>query len=299
MTDSHFIPRMAFTGAKLDHVEDKRDILTLKTYLKNPKARALMLINGKPAVTKEGHLKTCHPDDLVGQNIIAPGPMFLGLDDEGPVFAFALTDDQSMTAESEFQEMRAIASWLDQPSLAVAGRAKSLFDWHYSHRFCSTCGKESQSTAGGMYRHCKSCETDHFPRVNPVAIMLVIHEDHCLMGRSPGWPDKAFSALAGFISPGESLEEGCAREVKEEVNVDVHSVKYVFSQPWPFPSQLMMGITCQTDSRDFKVNKKELDDAQWFSKETVQNVFSGSDDSFLRPPGFTIANQLLRYWLAE
>ncbi len=299
MTNSSFTPRMAFTGAQLDHAEDRRSPEELRVFLKDPKARALILKNGNPAIHDGGALKTCHPQDLVGQDIIAPGPLFLGLDDQGPVFAFALTDGQSFTEASQFQEMRAIASWLDQPSLAIAGRAKSLFDWHYTHRFCSTCGKESQPVGGGMYRRCPSCETDHFPRVNPVAIMLILHEDHCLLGRSPGWPDKAYSALAGFVSPGESMEEGCKREVKEEVGVDVHSVRYVFSQPWPFPSQLMMGLICHADSRDYTVNKKELEDAQWFSKETVAGVFSKSNDAFLRPPGFTIANQLLRYWLSE
>ena len=290
---------MAFTGADLDHVEDKRDITSLKTYMKSPDARTLLLVDGKPSINMDGSLKTCHPDDLIGKNIIAPGPMFLGVDDQGPVFAFALDGGQTLAPEESFQEMRAIASRLDMKSLAVAGRAKSLFDWHYSHRFCSTCGAESQSTAGGMFRHCHACQTDHFPRVNPVAIMLILNGDNCLLGRSAGWPDKAYSALAGFVSPGESLEEGCKREVKEEVGLDVHSVRYVFSQPWPFPSQLMMGLICQTDQTELTVNPKELEHAQWFSKKTVRGVFAKTDDAFLRPPGFTIANQLLRYWLSE
>ncbi len=300
MTDSTiFIPKMAFAGGQLDHLEDKRDITSLRKFLKDPNARAVIMIDGKPAVRDDGSLKTVHPDEVVGKTIVAPGVIFLGTDKIGPVFGYQLDGPQGIASADSFQEMRFIAGKIDPKSLAIAGRAKSLFDWHNSHRFCSVCGKESQPTGGGMNRKCPICFTEHFPRVNPVAIMLVLNGDDCLMGRSAGWPDGAYSALAGFVSPGETLEEGCAREVKEEVGLDVHSMRYVFSQPWPFPSQLMMGIICHTDSRDLKINEKEIEAAQWFSKETVRDVFEKKSDAFLRPPKFTIAHQLLRHWLAE
>ncbi len=299
MTDTQFIPKMAFAGAKLDYAEDRRDITSLRKFLKDPNARAVLMIDGKPAVREDGGLKTVHPDELVGKSIFAPGVIFLGIDKIGPVFAYMLDGAQSLADVEAFQEMRFIASRIDQKSLAIAGRAKSLFDWHGSHRFCSACGKESQPAGGGMNRKCPFCQTEHFPRVNPVTIMLVLNGDDCLLGRSAGWPDGAYSALAGFVSPGETMEEGCAREVKEEVGLNVTDIRYVFSQPWPFPSQLMMGLICHTDERDLTINKDEIEAAQWFSKDTVRDAFAKKSDAFLRPPTFTIAHQLLRYWLAE
>jgi len=150
-----------------------------------------------------------------------------------------------------------------------------------------------------MYSHCNSCQTDHFPRVNPVVIMLIIRGNQCLLGRSPGWPEGAYSALAGFVSPGESLEEACIRETKEEVGIDVTDVNYVFSQPWPFPSQLMMGLTCHTEQKKITLNPDELEAANWFSKDVVRDVFNKQSEAFLRPPRFTIAHHLLRYWLSQ
>jgi NAD+ diphosphatase len=299
MTDTSFTPQIAFSGGDLDHLEDKRDITSLKKYLKDPNARALILNDGKPAIRENGSLLTVHPQDLVGKDIGAPGPIFLGVDKIGPVFAFTLDSAQGLAPEDAFAEMRFIAGRMDARSLAIAGRAKSLFDWHLSHRFCSACGKQSQAIQGGLSRKCPVCETDHFPRVNPVAIMLVINGDDCLLGRSAGWPDGAYSALAGFVSPGETLEEGCAREVKEEVGINVRNTKYLFSQPWPFPGQLMMGIKCETDDTEITVNTHEIEDAKWFSKQTIQDVFDKKSDAFLRPPSFTIACQLLRHWLSE
>lgn len=290
---------MAFAGGQLDHLEDKRDITSLRQYLKDPNARSIVLIDGKPAVRPDGSLKTVHPDQIVGKTIMSPGVIFLGADKIGPVFAYQLDGPQGVSDLESFQEMRFIAGRMDPKSLAIAGRAKSLFDWHNSHRFCSACGKESQATGGGMNRKCPICTTEHFPRVNPVAIMLVLNGDDCLLGRAAGWPDGAFSALAGFVSPGETLEEGCAREVNEEVGLNVHSMRYVFSQPWPFPSQLMMGMICESDSRELTINTKEIETAQWFSKDVVRDVFAKKSEAFLRPPTFTIAHQLLRSWLAE
>lgn len=299
MTQSTYTPKMAFAGGKLDHAEDRRDITSLRGFLKDPNARAVLMIDGKPAIREDGSLKTVHPSDVEGKTIVAPGLLFLGIDRIGPIFAYQLDTPQGLADAQAFQEMRFIASRIDPKSLAIAGRAKSLFDWHTSHRFCSTCGKESLPVNGGMNRKCQKCEAEHFPRVNPVAIMLVLNGDDCLLGRSAGWPPGAFSALAGFVSPGETLEEGCIREVKEEVGLDVGNVRYVFSQPWPFPSQLMMGLICETDGRDLNINKGEIEDAKWFSKDTVQAVFNKQSEAFLRPPNFTIANQLLRHWLAE
>lgn len=288
---------MPFAGTDIDACEHERDAETLASHLKDPTSRALLLDSGKLALEADGTLKFVHPKDLVGQNIADPGPLYLGKVNGAPLFAFSIAALNDLTPPQSFQDMRAIATRLRPDELALAGRAKSLLDWHNTHVFCSNCGKKSAPHQGGMTRRCGACETDHFPRVNPVTIMLVINGDKCLLGRGHGWPDGAFSALAGFISQGETIEEGCAREVFEEVGLKVTNPRYVFSQPWPFPSQLMIGMICETDETELTIDAKEIDDAQWFSKETVKAVFAKQSDAFMRLPRFTIAHHLLRHWI--
>jgi len=288
---------MPFAGIDIDACEHNRDAETLATHLKNPKSRALLLSHGNPALEEDGSLKFVHPEALVGQNIAEPGPLYLGKVNDAPVFAFSLAPENDVTPAASFQNMRGVASHLRPDELALAGRAKSLLEWHATHSFCSNCGAKSQPQHGGIMRHCGSCGTDHFPRVNPVTIMLVINGDQCLLGRGHGWPEGAYSALAGFVSQGETIEEGCAREIYEEVGVKVTNPRYIFSQPWPFPSQLMIGLICETDETELTIDAKEIDDAQWFSKETVKQVYAKQSDAFMRLPRFTIAHHLLRHWI--
>lgn len=290
---------MPFAGSDLDECEHKRDQEHLEEYLNAEAACAIMFDQGRPSLRPTGGLKMVHPKDLVGQNIADPGPLFLGKRDGVPIFAFHIERDNRITEAESFQDMRVVATQLSPTELALAGRAKSLLEWHASHTFCTKCGTQSFPQRGGTSRKCPSCGTDHFPRVNPVTIMLVVNGDKCLLGRGHGWPDGAFSALAGFISPGETIEEGCAREVFEEVGVKVEKQRYIFSQPWPFPSQLMIGLICETLETELTIDPKEIDDAQWFSREQVEAVFAKRSDVFKRPPRFTIAHQLLRHWLEE
>ncbi|PHR60718.1 MAG: NAD(+) diphosphatase [Robiginitomaculum sp.] len=296
-----FTPPMAFAGAPLDLVENERSEADLTAFAKARKARALIMHHGQ-FLTKNGELVMIAPMKMVGKNIYDPGPLFLGLDGNAPIFAFSFADPVEaldMTNNANLEPLRGLAAKLDPKQLALAGRAKSLFDWHRAHKFCSNCGNQSYVTNGGVTRKCPSCETDHFPRVNPVVIMLVLHGDKCLLGRGPQWPEGAYSCLAGFVSPGETMEEACVREVFEEVGVTVQDMEYRFSQPWPFPSQLMMGLSCQATNTDITLDNKEIADAQWFSKETVRGVFNGTDTAFLCPPAFTIAHQLLQTWLDD
>lgn len=295
MIQDNFI--MPFAGGNLDYAEDKRDIASLQKFMKRPDARSVLMLGGKPAMREDGTLWMVHPDEVKGTNILQPVPVLLGLNGKSPVFAFALHESQELIPAEAFQEMRFIAGRMKPDELAIAGRARSLFEWHHKHQFCSTCGQKTIAASAGMFSRCNACETDHFPRVNPVVIMMIINGDQCLLGRSPGWPDGAFSALAGFISPGESMEEACQRETMEEVGLKVDQVEYIFSQPWPFPSQLMMGLTCRTSETKIKLNTNELEAAKWFSRDEVQAVFNKQSEAFLRPPRFTIAHHLLRHWL--
>ena len=292
---------MAFTGAPLDLAENKRSSSDLNAFLTDANARAFVMFHGRFLV-KDGDLVQMHPSQIKGIHLHDPGPLFLGLDGTVPQFTFSLAKEDealNLVKGAELDHLRNLAYLMDARQLALAGRAKSLFDWHRSHRFCSNCGLESKPQSGGVTRKCPSCETDHFPRVNPVVIMLVLDGDNCLLGRGPEWPEGAYSALAGFVSPGESLSEACIREVKEEVDIDVESPNYKFSQPWPFPGQLMMGMFCTAKNTKITLDTKELADAKWFSKDIVRGVFDGTDKSFTCPPDFTIAHQLIKAWLAD
>ena len=288
---------MPFAGGTIDHVETRRRAADLKEFVTDPQAQCLLFLKGSPAITEQGHLKLVHPSTLIGRDLQDPGPIFLGLDNKTPIFAAALARPESFAPEDAFQNMRAIAGRLSQVDLALAGRAKSLLDWHFTHRFCANCGQPSVSNGGGMKRDCHACSTEHFPRVNPVVIMLIFSKGKVLLGRGPGWPEGFMSALAGFVSPGETIEEATIRETYEEVGIKVRNVEYVFSQPWPFPSQLMMGVTCEADGEDITLDKNELEEARWFTQDEVKAVFAKQSDVFLRPPSFTIAHQLLRNWI--
>jgi NAD+ diphosphatase len=188
---------------------------------------------------------------------------------------------------------------LPPAELALYGGARSIADWHARHRFCAQCGSRTQIAKGGWQRGCPSCKAQHFPRVDPVAIMLVEHEGSLLVGRGRGWPEGSYSALAGFVEPGESIEEGVKREVWEEVGVRVRDVSYIASQPWPFPSQLMIGCHAFADSRELTIDETEIADARWFTRaEVAQALANPKDSTPFRPPLATaIAHHLLRHWL--
>ena len=292
--------QMPFGGAPLDYAEDKRTPEHIQKFLALPSARAILLYQGKVGIGKGERLHRVHPSELIGQNLYEPGPIFLGLDGDRPVFAASLQNIKDFLPEENFYEMRLGGAKMHADDLAIAGRAKSLFDWHRSHRYCANCGGGSVPDEMGAKRVCNHCGTEHFPRVNPVVIMLVTYDDKILLGRGIGWPDKAMSALAGFVSPGETIEEATAREVFEEVGIKIKNSLYIFSQPWPYPSQLMIGLICEAQNTDITLNKNELEDAQWYTREQVDFVINGNDKdkaAFMRPPKTTIARQLLEFWL--
>ena len=298
-------PHIAFTGAPLDLAENQRDASALTAFAAAQNARAIVMVDGKFLV-KDGDLVQLHPSQLKGTHLYDPGPLFLGLDGDVPQFAFSLAKDGealNLIKGGALDHLRNLAFLMEGRQLALAGRAKSLFDWHKSHRFCSNCGVESKPQSGGVTRKCPTCATDHFPRVNPVAIMLVIDGDKCLLGRGPNWPEDAYSALAGFVSSGESLSEACIREVKEEVDIDVVDPVYKFSQPWPYPGQLMMGLFCTATTTKVTVDGKELSDAKWFSKDVVKRILAGEKyqegETFICPPPFAISHQLLKAWVED
>ncbi|MGB3797637.1 MAG: NAD(+) diphosphatase, partial [Alteraurantiacibacter sp.] len=226
--------------------------------------------------------------------------VYLGLRDGAPLFVQVPPQGDMRQAVSMRETMMALMQ-LPSAELALFGGARSIADWHARHRFCAQCGGATRIAKGGWQRNCDSCSASHFPRVDPVAIMLVEHDGALLVGRGRGWPDRSYSALAGFIEPGESIEEGVAREVFEEVGVTVRDVSYIASQPWPFPSQLMIGCRAYADDRDLTIDETEIEDACWFSRDEVADAMENGQNaaSFVPPPRTAIAHYLLQYWLEK
>jgi NAD+ diphosphatase len=176
----------------------------------------------------------------------------------------------------------------------------SLSSWHRRHGFCANCGSPSDVVRGGWSRQCPACQAEHYPRVDPVVIMLAEHDDRLLLGRQPQYPPGRYSALAGFLEVGETIEAAVARELFEEAGVTVSDIRYVASQPWPFPSSLMIGCTARAIDDRLTVDTTELEDARWFTRAEVAAAVAGtSDAAFIAPPPFAIARTLLEHWLSS
>ncbi len=245
-----------------------------------------------------GHARdaVCGPDALT---------LFLGVDEEGrPYFAADFTGDLEsapIAGLGAFDDMRAAAARLPARESAILGCAKALFEWHAKHRFCANCGAPSAVTDAGWRRVCAACNTEHFPRVDPVVIMLPVLGDRCCLGRQKRFPRGMYSALAGFIEPGESMEEACAREVHEEVGLTVTAVRYHSTQPWPFPSSLMIGLICEVSGDALTLDNDEIDEAIWLTRDEARAALSGGVTlaggarAFVPPP-LAIAHQLVKAW---
>jgi NAD+ diphosphatase len=226
--------------------------------------------------------------------------VFLGLRDGQPLFALAMADSETPPLDGlgEFRDMRAAAFILSAEDTAIAGQAKALIDWHRRHRFCANCGAKTEPADSGYRRTCAQCGAEHFPRTDPVVIMLPLFGEECLIGRSPRFPEGVYSAFAGFVEPGETVEEAVTRELKEEVSLKVASVRYHASQPWPFPSSLMLGCYAEALSKDFQIDGLEIEAARWMTKSEARTRLAGEIDDGLKMPGaIAIARQLLADWV--
>lgn len=233
--------------------------------------------------------------------------VFLGLDDTHPLFAIDLAgENEPELGGGSFQEMRASAFVLPGRDIAIAGQAKALLDWHKRHGFCPNCGTPTHLRDGGYRRLCPACGAEHFPRTDPVVIMLPIIKskdglgDACLVGRNLRFPPQLYSAFAGFVEPGESMEEAVRRELWEEVGLKAGAVSYHASQPWPFPSSLMLGCYAQAHSRDFRIDGHEIADARWLTKDEVRARLDGKiEDEMRLPVTIAIAHYLIRDWASR
>lgn len=289
-------PVVGFAGSPIDRSDHIRADPARLEGLKDWRARLLKLDGLDPVLTNDnalewGTLADCPQDaELV----------FLGLRDDRGCFA-AVPSVGDAGALQMGSRARAAMGILCDDDLAAYGMARSLVDWHARHRFCAQCGEGTMLAKGGWQRNCNSCQAQHFPRVDPVTIMLVEHDGNLLLGRQPRFPKGFYSALAGFVEPGESIEEAVAREILEEAGVKVRDVSYVASQAWPFPSQLMVGCHSYADDPAITIDVTELDDARWFTRAEVVQAM-GADRAgaaFTPPPPQAIAHGLLKWWLGR
>jgi NAD+ diphosphatase len=221
-------------------------------------------------------------------------PLFLGLEEGSPRFSILPDGDAPIDARAHF----ALLGTLEPAQAPVFAAALSLANWHRRHGFCSVCGMQTRPNRAGWSRECNGCGGEHYPRVDPVVIMLAEHDGRLLLGRQPHYPPGRFSALAGFVEPGETIEAAVGRELKEEAGIDVADVRYLASQPWPFPSSLMIGAHATALGDTLVIDRNELDDARWFSrKEVVAALAADPDAAFQAPPRSAIARTLLEAWV--
>ncbi|MGQ3100513.1 MAG: NAD(+) diphosphatase [Sphingopyxis solisilvae] len=283
---------LGFTGARLDRADQLRtDPARFAAAAVDPRARCLVL-DGIDCVPGEGGGLSWEPIDSDDDRAL----MLLGIDDAG-VPHFVREAPVGARVDARSRTVMRLLPMLSAEEAALYGGARSLVDWHARHRFCAVCGAPTELFRGGWGRKCGNCNAEHFPRVDPVVIMLAECDGRVLVGRQGGFPPGFFSALAGFVEPGESLEEAVARELFEEAGIRVTDVTYVASQPWPFPSSLMIGCRAVTTDPALLLDTTEIEAAMWVDKTEVRAALAGDMGApFLAPPSLAIARHLLEDW---
>ena len=283
---------LGFTGARLDRADQLRtDEGRLAEALADPRARCLAM-DGIDFVPGEGGGLRWEPLDPADDRAL----LLLGLD-EARVPHFVREAAAGARVDARSRTVMRLLPLLAPEAAALYGGARSLVDWHARHRFCAVCGAPTLLFRAGWGRRCGSCNAEHFPRVDPVVIMLAEFEGRVLVGRQGGFPPGFFSALAGFVEPGESLEEAVARELFEEAGIRVADVAYVASQPWPFPSSLMIGCRARALDPALTLDTTEIEAAMWVDRAEVRAALAGDMGApFLAPPSLAIARHLLEDW---
>jgi len=308
-----------FAGNPLDRASERRgDLAWIAEKLEDPQSLAIAVWNGKvliedspppeepvegvpAAMVQIAYLRADMAQELAGGQ---ERLLFLGLWKDIAVFAVDLEGgldpaEGPLQGLGRFEELRGVAAVMPPPDAGILATAKSMFEWRRKHRWCSACGQPSEVADGGWKRVCPACKGEHFPRTDPVTIMLALHDGKCLLGRQAAWPPGMFSALAGFIEPGETIEEGCARELKEEAGLTATGVRYHSSQPWPYPSSLMMGLLADVDSGEARPDQTELEEVRWFTKAEASALIRGELEGVFIPPPLAIAHQLIKAWAEE
>ena len=313
---------VTFGGSGFDRAAELRsDPAALAALQDDPATRALVFWRGKPLVTG---------DPAAALGLLAPGhallalaaaaPVFLGRDGDGARFAYDISGWQpegldaadlgaffdrseqhhpDLPADWRFAELRGAMARLSAREAELAAIGRALLEWHRTHGFCARCGARSDIAEGGWMRLCADCGGHHFPRSDPVVIMLVTRGNSVLVGRSHGWPERMYSLLAGFVEPGETIEAAVRREVAEETGIRIGRVDYLASQPWPFPTSLMIGCHGQAESTHITVDPAEIEDARWLTREEMVQVFAREHPEVAPARRGAIAHFLLTNWLAD
>jgi NAD+ diphosphatase len=286
----------AFSGSRLDRAGARRtDERWVAELRHDPRSRAI-------AVTADGVLAEGGDEPRLariplGSNADEGEPLLLGLEeDRSALFAvdIAAADAPPGTRPIGLREAAAL---LSQGEGGLVAQATGLVNWHRRHPRCSVCGEPTRVAEAGYVRVCPNCGATHHPRTDPVVIMLVTDGDRALLGRQARWPPGRYSALAGFVEPGETLEEAVAREVREEAGVEVRAPRYQSSQPWPFPSSLMLGFVAEYAGGEATTRDEELEDVRWFSRRELEEIRAGNADGLGLPPPIAIARRLIDGWL--
>ena len=298
-----------FAGNPLDRASDRRsDKEWIARQLASADSLAFPLWNGQPFVEsgKDGGVQLAYlPAKMAVE--LAEGSerlLFMGLWKETAVFAVDLegsTDpaEGPLQGMGKFEDLRRIALKLPPTDAAIVATAKAMFEWRRRHKHCAACGEPSQAVDGGWKRKCPSCEAEHFPRTDPVVIMLPYHGDRCMLGRQEIWPKGMFSALAGFLEPGESIEEACARELSEEAGLRTRKVRYHSTQPWPYPSSLMIGLLAEVEDDEGAPDQTELSEIRWLTRDEARRMLAGELEGMAAPTPMAIAHQLIKAWVEE
>ncbi len=314
--------QVTFGGSGFNRAGHVRgDVDSLAEYRNSPSATAAAFWRGKPLVEHDNTLQIVwlpldHP---LFQSAIDPA-IFLGLQGDKPKFAFDISrwtprDDPApasmgfldttevthplLPVRQKFVGLRNVMALLSPRDAEIAAMAAGNFAWHRAHGFCARCGNKTAISQGGWQRRCAGCGSTHFPRTDPVVIMLVTHGNDLLLGRSPNWPKGMFSLLAGFMEPGETIEAAVRREVHEETKVEIGRVDYLNSQPWPFPASLMIGCRAEALSREITIDPVEIEQAKWMSRAQILEQWTQNDDSLVAARKGAIAHFLIRKWLSD
>lgn len=298
-----------FAGNPLNRASERRgDTAWLEGQLASSDSLGIALWNGRPFVekTKDGGWQVAYlPAKLIGE--LAGGPerlLFMGLWNETAIFAVDLEGPADpangpLQGLGEFKDLRLLAAQMPGPDAAILATAKAMFEWRRKHGYCAACGQPSEPREGGWKRQCPSCQAEHFPRTDPVVIMLAHHEGRCMLGRQEAWPKGMYSALAGFLEPGESIEEACARELAEEAALKTVRVRYHSTQPWPYPSSLMIGLIAEVADDQAAPDQTELSEVRWFTRAEARALLAGEIEGAFCPQPMAIAHQLIRAWAFE
>lgn len=281
-----------FTGMALDRsYPEREDPAWVSSQLSAPGAVAVAAGQDRVLVDPAGEalVRVPFPRD-------AAAALLLGLEDGAPLFAVEL-DALPAPPRGNVVSLREAGSMLPQAEGGLAAYAVALLNWHRRNRYCANCGHATDVAEAGGLRSCPNCGASHFPRTDPVVIMLVEHAGRVLLGRRAGWPGRRYSVLAGFVAPGESLEEAVAREVREESGIVVHDPRFVASQPWPFPASLMVGFNARADGGEPAPGDGELEEVRWFARDEVLAI-RDERSSMALPPPVSIARFLIDRWLA-